>query len=166
MKQRSPVHFVAGFLQAIAPYAQRMRRKTERCGILGKPHAAPVQRFDMHAPERSKRDWTAVRAHTVTIAWRPPAALRLPVLALPFHRFPAQFLQVFCMLAQILRAQQMARPLLERRCRKLAPAAVFLRALMAAIPGRNVRRPVRVVGLCPGAARRHRRSSMQRRNPT
>src|SRR6476620_2660908 len=59
MKQGSPVHFVAGFFQAIAPYAQRMGRKTERCGILGVPHAAPVHRLHMHAPERAKRNRTA-----------------------------------------------------------------------------------------------------------
>ena len=40
MKQRSPVHFVAGFFETIAPYAQRMLRKTERCDILGMHHAA------------------------------------------------------------------------------------------------------------------------------
>jgi hypothetical protein len=40
-----------------------MRRKTERRGAFGKPHPAPVHRFDTHAPERSKSHRTAVRAH-------------------------------------------------------------------------------------------------------
>src|SRR6266566_9879307 len=68
MKQRSPVHFVVGFFEAIAPYAQRMRRKTERCGILGMPHAAPVHRFDMRAPESAKSNRTAIATHAVAIA--------------------------------------------------------------------------------------------------
>jgi len=37
---------------------------------------------------------------------------------------------------------------------------------MTAAPGLNMRRPVRVVRFCPGTARRHRRSSLLRRNPT
>ena len=71
MKQALPVHFVAGLFQAIAPDAQRMRREIERCGILGMPHAAEVHRFDMHAPERLKRNRTVVRAHAVAITSRP-----------------------------------------------------------------------------------------------
>jgi len=37
MKQISPVHFVAALFQAIAPNAQRMRRHTERRGVLSVP---------------------------------------------------------------------------------------------------------------------------------
>src|SRR5712691_9246757 len=55
MKQRAPVHFVAGFFEAIAPNAQRMRRKTKRRGIFCMPHTAEVHRFDMHAPEREEQ---------------------------------------------------------------------------------------------------------------
>ena len=110
MKQLAPVHFVGGFFEAIAPNAQRMRRKTERRGILGMPDAAEVHSFDMHAPERPKSNRFKVRAHAVAMTWRPPASLRLPVLRLPFPLFPAQFLQIFRTLAQILRAQQMAPP--------------------------------------------------------
>jgi hypothetical protein len=164
MKQRSPVHFVAGFFQRIAPNAQRMRRQTECRGVLGMAHAAPVHRLDMHAPERSKSNRFAVRAHAVAIARRPFASLRWPLLALPFKLFAAQFPQVFRAFAQILRANQMAHPPFECRDRKLAPAAIFLRFLMAAIPGRNVCRPVRIVGLCPGAAKRHRRFSTAAEN--
>ena len=91
MKQLAPVHFVAGFFEAIAPNAQRMRRKTKRRGILGVPHAAPVHRFDMHAPERPKSNRFAVRAHAVAIARSPLAPLRLHLLALSFRRFLAQF---------------------------------------------------------------------------
>jgi hypothetical protein len=71
MKQGSPVHFVARLFQPIAPNPQHMRRNTERCGILGVPHAAPVHRFDMHAPERLKSHRTAIRTHAVAIAPRP-----------------------------------------------------------------------------------------------
>jgi len=45
MKQASPVHLVAGFSEAIAPDAQRMRRQTERCAVLCLPYAAEVHRF-------------------------------------------------------------------------------------------------------------------------
>lgn len=164
MKQRSPVHFVAGFFQPIAPNAQRKRRKTECRGVLGMSHAAPVHRLDMHAPERPKSNRFAVRAHAVAIARRPFASLRWTLLALPFKLFAAQFPQVFHAFAQILRAHQMAHPPFECRDRKLAPAAIFLHVLMAGIPGRNVCRPVRVVGLCPGTARRHRRIATQPRS--
>src|ERR1700724_979817 len=95
MKQRSPVHFLAGFLKAIAPNAQRMGRQTERRGVLGMPHAAPVHRFDMHAPERPKSNRFAVRAHAVAIARSPLAPLRLRLLALSFRRFLAQIPQTF-----------------------------------------------------------------------
>src|SRR3981081_2627463 len=63
MKQREPVHFVAGFFEAIAPYAQRMRRKTERSGILGMPHAAEVHRFDIHVPEKEEQSDRCPCAH-------------------------------------------------------------------------------------------------------
>jgi hypothetical protein len=75
MKQGSPVHFVAGFFQAISPYAQRLGRKTGRCGVLGLLGAAPVRRLDMHALERAKRNRTAVRTRAVAIAPRPLGSL-------------------------------------------------------------------------------------------
>ena len=95
MKQASPVHFVAGFFEAIAPDVQRMWRQTERRGVLGMPHAAEVHRFDMHAPERPKSNRFAVRAHAVTIARRPLASLRPRFLALSFKLFQAQIPQTF-----------------------------------------------------------------------
>jgi hypothetical protein len=84
MKQRSPVHSVAGFFETIAPESQRMGRKTERCGTLRMPDAAEVHRFDMHAPERPKSNWNVVSMHAVAITPRPPEALRLLLLVLPF----------------------------------------------------------------------------------
>jgi hypothetical protein len=148
MKQASPVHFVAGLFQPIAPNAQRMRRQTERCGVLGVPHAAEVHRFDMHAPERLKSQRTAVRTHAVAIAPRPLGPVRLRVLRLPFRLLPAQFLQIFRTLAQILRAHQMARPPHQTCRRKIVFPAVVLRVQSASIPRHNMVRPERVVGLC------------------
>ena len=110
MKQVSPVHFVAGLFQAIAPDAQRVRRTIERRGVLGMPHAAEVHRLDMHAPERLKSDRTAVRAHAVTIAPRPPFALRLLPLVLPLRRFLAQIPQTLLTLAQIFQNSPDAAP--------------------------------------------------------
>src|ERR1700746_1895294 len=110
MKQGTPVHFVAGLFQAIAPDAQRMRRETERRGIFGMPHATEVHRLDMHAPERLKRNRSVVRAHAVTITPRPPLALRRLLLLLPFRRLLRQIPLMLSTFAQIFRAQQMTRP--------------------------------------------------------
>jgi hypothetical protein len=138
----------------IAPNPQRMGRKTERCGILGVPHAAPVHRLHMHAPERAKRNRTAVRTHAVAIASRPLGLVRLPVLRLPFRLFPARVLQIFRTLAQIPCAHQMARPPHQTCRRKIVFPTVVLRVKSASIPSRNMVRPERVVGLCPGTTRR------------
>lgn len=134
MKQGSPVHFIAGFFETITPYAQRMRRKTERGGIFGKPHAAPVHRFDMHAPERPKSDRTAVRACTVAMARRPTTPLLGPL----FHVFPRQFLQTIRPFTEVLSAHQMACPPLKSRTRKFAAAAIFLCLQMTAVPSLNM----------------------------
>jgi hypothetical protein len=159
MKQASPVHFVAGLFQPIAPNPQRMRRQTQRCGILGVPHAAPIHRFDMHAPERLKSHRTAVGPHAVAIAPRPLGRVRLPVLRLPSRLFPAQFLQIFRTLVQIVRAQQMTRPPHQTCRRKIVFPAVVFRVQFASIPGRNMVRPEWVVGVYPGTTRCHRRFS-------
>src|SRR6266702_4060739 len=162
MKQGSPVHFLAGFFEAIAPDSQRMRRKTERRGILGMSHAAEVHRLNMHAPERPKSNRTTVRTHAVAIARRPLTPLRLPLFVLTFYAFPAEFPQVFRTLAW---AQQMARPRHQRCRRKTAPAAIVLRVQSASIPGRNMSVPERIVGPCLVTARRHRSSSTAAENP-
>ena len=165
MKQVSPVQFVAGFFEPIAPDAQRMRRQTKRCAVLRKPHAAPVHRLYMHAPERLKRNRTGVRAHAVTIARRSCPRLQLPLLVLLFWRFPRQISQMFCTVTQLFLAQQTTRPP-HQACRgEIVPLAVVLGFKCAAIPGRNVVRPERVVGLCPGTKRCHRRSSTAVENP-
>ena len=48
---------------------------------------------------------------------------------------------------------------------RILSAAIFLDVLMAGVPGRNVVRPVRVVGLCKGTMWCHRRSSTAVENP-
>jgi hypothetical protein len=141
MKQGSPIHFAAGVFETITPDCTTHRAKDRALRHIRKAHAAPVHRFDMHAPERAKSDWTAVCAHTVTVARRPPRALQRRLLC----RLPTQFLQMFRTFTEILRAHQMADPLLERRDRKLAAAAIFRRLLMTSVPGLNVLRPVRTV---------------------
>jgi hypothetical protein len=73
--------------------------------------------------------------------------------------FPARFLQIFRTLAQILRAHQMARPPHQTCRRKNVFAAVVLSFQRASIPGRNMVRPERIVGFCPGTTRCHRRFS-------
>jgi hypothetical protein len=76
-----------------------------------------------------------------------------------FLYFPGQFPQMFCVLAQIFRAQQMARPPHQTFRRKIVFPAVVLRVKSASIPSRNMVRQERVVSLCPGTTRRHRRFS-------
>lgn len=51
-------------------------------------------------------------------------------------------------LATLVREHMKAEPFLGRR-RKIASAAIFLKVLMAAVPGRNVVRPVPVLALLP-----------------
>jgi hypothetical protein len=53
----------------------------------------------------------------------------------------------------------MARPPHQTCRRKIVFPAVVLRVKSASIPGRNMVRPERVVGLCPGTTRCHRRFS-------
>src|SRR5262245_44862076 len=90
MKERSPVHFVAGLFQPVTPFPQRMRRQTERGGIFRKPHAAPVHRLHMHAPERLKSNRTGVRAHAVAIARRSCPRLQLPLLCAALSAFSGE----------------------------------------------------------------------------
>jgi hypothetical protein len=104
-----------------------MRRKSERGGVLGMPHAAPVHRLHMHAPERPQSDRTIVGARAKAMAYGPSALLRPAVAAVASKLFLAQFPQIFRTLAQSFRTYQMAHPLLERRPRKVALAAIFVR---------------------------------------
>ena len=94
----------------------------------------------MHVPERLKRNRTVVGAHPVTIAPRPPLALRRLLLLLPFRGFSRQLPQTFCTFAQIVRAQQLTRPP-QQTCRRkiVLPAGVF-RFRHALIPSHNMLR--------------------------
>jgi hypothetical protein len=159
MKQRSPIHFVAGICEAIAPDAQCVRRKADRRGILRIPQAAPVHRLNVHAPERPNSNCVGIRAHVVAIGKCLPAGPGSRFLALSFELFGAQILQTFLAFVQIFRAQQMTRPSLERHRRNIASATIFLNALTTGVPGRNVVRPVRIVGFCPGKMTHRRRPS-------
>jgi hypothetical protein len=109
--------------------------------------------------ERLKRNRTVVRAHAVTITPRPPLALRGSLPLLPLRRFLRQIPQMFCTFAQIVHAHQMAYPPHQTCRREIVLPAVVLRFERAPIPGRNMLRPKRVVGLCPGTARCHPRFS-------
>jgi hypothetical protein len=158
MKQGPAVHFVAGLFQAIAPDAQRMRRETECCGVLNVLHAAPVHRLQcMRQNARS-----AIGPLSLRTLWRLRRGL--------FGRFGGRFFRYrsgffrhnFCRSSARLRrssAQQMARPPHQTCRRKIVLPAVMLRFQRASIPGRNMVRSERVVGLCPGTSRRHRRVS-------
>jgi hypothetical protein len=81
----------------------------------------------MHAPERLKSHWTALRTHAVAVV--------------PSRLFPAQFLQIFRMLAQILNAQQMTCTAHQTCRRKIVFPAVVFRIQCTSVLGRNMVRP-------------------------
>jgi hypothetical protein len=121
----------------------RLARIAIRSCCKAMPHAAEVHRFDMHAPERLKSHRRGIRACTVTIARRPPPSLRLRLLVVPFLHLRGQIPQMFCVFAQIFRAQQMARPPHQTCRRKIVFPAVVLRFQRASMPGRDMVRPGR-----------------------
>jgi hypothetical protein len=93
----------------------RFHEIDRRRALIGSGNSRRPHRDPKHRPRGGR---TAVRAHAVAIAPRPPLALRRLLPVLSFRHFPAQIPQTFLTLAQA--------------------------------------RPVRVVGLCPGTARRYR----------
>jgi hypothetical protein len=148
-RERQSVSF-----QAIVPDAWRVRRQTERRGILGMPayRSSSLRHAYSRTPEaQSDRCvW-----HAVTIAPRPRLALRRLLLLLPFGRFPGQIPQKFCTSAQIVRAQQLTHPPHQTCRRKIVLLAVVLRFQCALIPSNNMTKR----GLCRGMARCRRRIS-------
>jgi hypothetical protein len=52
MKIRAPVDCDLAGVQSVGPFAQRMRRQLHRGDMGAELHSAPVQRLDMHRPER------------------------------------------------------------------------------------------------------------------
>ena len=102
MKQGPAVHFVAG---AVPGDCARCAANAATDRALRHARRAPCRSSSappMHAAERTKRDRSAIRTHAMAIAPLPLWPLRWPVLPLPFRLFPAQFLQIFRTLAQIL----------------------------------------------------------------
>jgi len=92
-----------------AKSATHAAKDRARCGILGVPHAGPVRRLHMHAPERSKRNRTALGTHAVAIA--PRRLGRFGERFVDGHS--RAFRRIFCRssaLLQILRAHRTARP--------------------------------------------------------
>ena len=100
MKHRPPVRFILRFFEAIAPFAQASGRMSERGRILRKPHAAPVHRLNMHAPEGAQGERPGVRTRAIAIALLPfaPLCRRLPTLL--SNGFLMTFSQSFCTFAQ------------------------------------------------------------------
>lgn len=78
-----------------------MRRETELFGVFRMRYAIEVHHLHMHAQERLKSNRSVIRAHAVTIAARPPLALRRLLLLLPLRRFPGQVPQIFCTFGRI-----------------------------------------------------------------
>ena len=144
--------------------SRRSRQMRSECGE--RPSAAAYSAYPMPLKfiastcmsRTLKSDWTALRAHAVAIAWGPPEAVRRLFLVLTLRRFPGQIPQMFDALAQIFRAHQTARPS-HQTCRRKIVFLADWSASSASIPCRNMVRPERIVGLCPGTARCHRKFS-------
>ncbi|MGY4303361.1 hypothetical protein ACVIJ6_000604 [Bradyrhizobium sp. USDA 4369] len=147
--------------QSVAPFAQRMRRQLHRCGIGAELHSAPVQRLDMHRPERLRRPITHVRGD------REPALLLLSERLFPL--FPgalaAQFRLIFLELKRSLVAGQPLQPTPQGVLSQALLLAVFADPETAPTPRFDVQRP-------PFAARfvlemfgSHRRFSTAAENP-
>jgi hypothetical protein len=74
--------------------------------MLGMSHSAEVLRFDMHAPERLQSNRTAVRAHAVAIARRPPFGASTVFSSAAVSTLLGQILQMFCTFAQVFCAHR------------------------------------------------------------
>ena len=150
MKSRAPVDRYRLRVEQIAPSTQAMRRDVEGGRVVSDPQTAPVQRFDMHRPERL--DCLRLLADRQRFAL--PTATFEPFLQLDFHRRMQGFV-----------AHQHLQPARERRLRKAMTTTVTTLRQAAPAPRLDVDRPPFAPRLVLEVSRPHRRSSHVRRNP-
>jgi hypothetical protein len=75
MKPRSPVNFDLATIDQSSPAAKASFRELRRRGMLRERHSAPVQRLDMHLPERLRRLVALVRRQLERSSFASPSTL-------------------------------------------------------------------------------------------
>jgi len=98
------VHLIAALFQTISPSAQRNALIDQHCGMLGICRSVEVHRFDMHAPERSKSNRTALGAHAIAIACKPPFAHQRHLFCCRFELSGVNSAGVLHVCARLLRS--------------------------------------------------------------
>ncbi len=123
--------------QSVAPFAQRMRPQLHRRGIGAELHSAPVQRLDMHRPERLGHPISHIRGD------REPALLLLSqrLFSLVPGALAAQFRLLFLELKRSLIAGQPLQPTPQRVLGQTLLLAVFAYPETASTPRFDVQRP-------------------------
>ena len=143
MKPRAPVDLHLAGLQQIAPAAQTVDRDPMRGGVMGGGQSTPIQRFDVHRPERLDRRRALRHAQ--------------PGCATPPFRLP--------LVMQGLGVADRSNPASECARVETMLNAIFCAAKAAPTPRLDVDRPPCPPSLVLKMFRRHRRSSNARRNP-
>src|SRR5215469_1973788 len=143
MKTRAPVDLQRICVQPGAPSAQAVDRDVVCCSVIFGAHATPVQRFDMHRPERLDR---------------------LVALA-PGHRLSRSLAPLACHLTRRFQQIQRIEPAVERALVQPMEATILGASHNASTPRLQMSRPP-----CPSCfvfevSCPHRRSSHARRNP-
>jgi hypothetical protein len=143
MKPRTPVDLQGCRIQASAPRAQAVHRDVVCYGVIFGTHAAPVQRLDVHRPERLDRLVALVTRHRLS---RPLAPLA-------------------CFLTRRFQRIQRTEPAVERALGQPMEPAIFGASDTASTPRVQVSCPPRPSCFVLEVSCPHRRSSHARRNP-
>ena len=150
MKIRAPVNLHFAAVEQITLAAQTDQRKIVSVGAMRGAQSAPVQRFDMHRPERLNGDRALRFAQR---RWPSTAALT------------TLFAQKFCCFSRGFRAFELLEPAIERRLVEPMIATIFGARKSAPARRFNMRRPVGTPCRVLELFRAHRRSSHVRENP-
>jgi len=134
---------------ADVPAAQTVRRKIVSAGVMRGAQSAPVERFDMHRPERLNGDRALRFAQR-----RWPSTVALTTL----------FAQKFCCFSRGFRAFELLQSAIERRLVSRWSRQYLVRESPLR-PRFNMRRPVGTPCRVLQSFRAHRRSSHVRENP-
>lgn len=157
----APVDRDLASVQPVTPFAQRVRRQLHCDGIGAETHSAPVQRLDMHRPERLGRPIAYIRGD------RDSASLLLSEGLLPLlpGALAAQFRLLFLELERSLFGGQPLQPTPECVLGQTLLLAVFAYPESASTPCFDVQRPPFAAGLVLEMFGSHRRFSTAAENP-
>src|SRR5260370_6878337 len=143
MKPPTPVDLQGRRIQSRAPRAQAVDRDVVYCGVIFGTPSTPVQRLDMHRPERLDR--------LVPLVGR--------------QRLSRPFAPLACFLTRRFQRVQRAQPALERALGQPMEPTIFGATDTASTPRLQVSRPPRPSCFVLEVSCPHRRSSHARRNP-